>query len=125
MSNKQKAVAILNALASGDASPIEQYVSDKTYIQHNLAAQSGKAAFLGLVPIMGDDASVNVVRVIEDGDLVACHTEYYLAPFGGALAGFDIFPLSRWNRLWNIGTICNPSLQKRYRDALNLMDPLK
>ena len=110
MSNKQKAVAILNALASGDASPIEQYVSDKTYIQHNLAAQSGKAAFLGLIPIMGDDAAVNVVRVIEDGDLVACHTEYFLAPFGGALAGFDIFRfqdglvVEHWDNLQAIAT---------------------
>lgn len=91
MSNKEKAVAILNALASGDASAPEQYISNETYIQHNLSAPSGKAAFLGFIPLMGDDAVVNVVRVIEDGDLVVVHTEYYLAPLGGALVGFDIF----------------------------------
>ena len=110
MSNKEKAVAILNALASGNPSAPEQSISDKTYIQHNLSAPSGKAAFLGLVPIMGDDASVNVVRVIEDGDLVACHTEYYLAPFGGALVGFDVFRfedglvVEHWDNLQAIAT---------------------
>ncbi len=91
MSNKEKAVAILNALASGDAAPLQQYISDETYIQHNLSAPDGKAAFLGMLPMLGDDAKVNVVRVIEDGNFVACHTEYFLAPFGGALVGFDVF----------------------------------
>lgn len=93
MSNKEKAVAILNALASGETAPLEQYISDETYIQHNLSAPSGKAAFLGMVPMLANDpnSKVNVVRVIEDGDLVACHTEYFLAPFGGALVGIDIF----------------------------------
>ncbi len=91
MSNKEKAVAILNALASGDTTAIEQYVSDETYIQHNLAAPSGKQAFLGLVSMLGDDSKVNVVRVFEDGNIVVTHTEYFLAAFGGALVGFDVF----------------------------------
>lgn len=92
MSNKETAVAILNALASGDTSLLEQNISD-TYIQHNLSAPDGKAAFVGMVPMLASDpnTSVNVVRVIEDGDYVACHTEYFLAAFGGALVGFDVF----------------------------------
>ncbi len=93
MSNKAKAIAILNALASGDTTAIEQYVSDATYIQHNLSAPAGKAAFVGMVPMLASDPNtkVNVVRALEDGDYVACHTEYYLAAFGGALVGFDVF----------------------------------
>ncbi|MEM7334896.1 MAG: nuclear transport factor 2 family protein [Chloroflexota bacterium] len=112
MSNKEKAVAILNALASGDTTPLEQFISDETYIQHNLSAPSGKAAFLGMVPMLANDPNtkVNIVRVIEDGGLVVCHTEYFLAAFGGALVGFDVFRfenglvVEHWDNLQAIAT---------------------
>lgn len=110
MTNKEKAVAILNSLATGDTGPVGQYVSDKTYIQHNLSAPSGKENFIGLLSMLGSDGKVDVKRVIEDGNYVAVHTEYYLPAFGGALAGFDVFRfedglvVEHWDNLQAVAT---------------------
>ncbi|MEM7117818.1 MAG: nuclear transport factor 2 family protein [Chloroflexota bacterium] len=111
MSNKATAVAVLNALASGDTAILEQNISE-TYIQHNLSAPDGKAAFLGMVPMLASDPNtkVNVIRVIEDGEYVVCHTDYFLAAFGGALVGFDVFRFENgliaehWDNLQPIAT---------------------
>lgn len=91
MTNRDKAIAIITALGTGDTAPVEKYISDETYIQHNPGAPSGKAAFLGMFGMLGDDAASKVVRAFEDGDYVALHTDYFLAPFGGPLVGFDVF----------------------------------
>ena len=88
MNNKEKVVALLNSLESGDPLP-GAYINPNKYIQHNLAVGDGLAAFGALLqhkPAGG--FKVKVVRVFEDGDYVFTHSEY---DFFGPKIGFDIF----------------------------------
>lgn len=88
MNNKEKVVALLKALETREAGPME-IINPNQYIQHNLAAQdglSGLKAFLQAVP--ADSVKVNTLRTFQDGDYVFAHTEY---DFFGPKAGFDIF----------------------------------
>ena len=88
--NERKAVAVLQSLATGDPTAIEQYVSAATYTQHNLRFPDGRQTLLDALPMLVDGGTtVNVRRVIEDGDLVAVHSEYVL--FGAPTIGFDVF----------------------------------
>ena len=86
--NKEKAVALLNSLETRDTSAALNYISDDTYIQHNLAAGDGREGFLSLFDIPDVEFKVNVVRVFEDGDFVFTHTVY---DFFGPKVGFDVF----------------------------------
>jgi predicted SnoaL-like aldol condensation-catalyzing enzyme len=45
-------------------------------IQHNLQVGPGPAGVAALIQNMPPDASVNTIRVFEDGDYVFAHTEY-------------------------------------------------
>lgn len=88
MSNKDKVVALLNSLESGDPAPVA-YVNPNKYIQHNLMAGDGLAGFGALLqnkPAGG--FKVKVVRAFEDGNYVFTHSEY---DFFGPKIGFDIF----------------------------------
>ncbi len=85
---KEQAVALLNALQSGDQGPVS-YINPNKYIQHNLAVADGLEGFgaiLQLAPPGG--FKVNVVRAFEDGDFVFLHTDY---DFFGPKVGFDVF----------------------------------
>lgn len=89
-SSAQKALAVLEALESGDASEIEKHVSADTYIQHNLAFPDGREALTGAIKSGTlDGTSVDVKRVFTDGDYVVTHSEYRL--FGMHQVGFDVF----------------------------------
>ncbi len=89
-SNAKKAVAVLEALESGDASVIETHVSADTYTQHNLAFPDGRQALVDAINAgMLEGTKVDVKRVFEDGDYVVTHSEYML--FGARQVGFDIF----------------------------------
>ncbi len=88
LSNKEKAVALLNSFNTGDEAPIS-YVNPQTYIQHNLSAPDGLAGFGEMMknaPPNGFKA--DVVRAFQDGDFVFTHTVY---DFFGPKVGFDIF----------------------------------
>lgn len=88
ITNKEKAIELLNSIQSGATAPIE-YVNTNKYIQHNLAVKDGLAGFgevLSLLP--KGSAKVEVQRSFEDGDFVFTHTKYN---FFGPKAGFDIF----------------------------------
>ena len=89
-SNEQKAVAVVESFESGDPTAFEEYVSEETYIQHNLMAPNGRQAILESVPALAEaGTTVDVRRAIEDGDLVALHVEYTL--FGTPTIAFDVY----------------------------------
>ncbi|MUM18870.1 hypothetical protein FZI91_15955 [Mycobacterium sp. CBMA271] len=86
-SQKQQVVELLNAIATGAPEPADVISTDK-YIQHNLAAADGLAGFHALLDAVPQGASVNTIRVFQDGDYVFAHSDYNL--FGPQI-GFDIF----------------------------------
>ncbi len=88
LTNKQKAVAVIESLESGDPTPIS-YINPNKYIQHNLAVGDGLEGFgqvMAHAPEGGFKAKV--IRAFEDGDFVFLHSEY---DFFGPKAGFDVF----------------------------------
>lgn len=111
LTNKEKAVALLNSFNTGDQAPIS-YINPEKYIQHNLAVGDGLAGFGEVVknaPPQGFKA--NVIRAFQDGEYVFTHTEY---DFFGPKAGFDVFRfengkiVEHWDNLAEITPI-NPS----------------
>ncbi len=111
LSNKEKAVALLTSLETGDQTPVS-YINANKYIQHNLAVGDGLAGFgevLQNAPEGGFKA--NVVRSYEDGDYVFTHTVY---DFFGPKVGFDVFRfedgkiVEHWDNLLEM-TPPNPS----------------
>lgn len=88
ISNKQKVVALLKSIETGDTVPVG-YINPNQYIQHNLAVADGLAGFGELLSqLPPNSAKVNTVRSFQDGDFVFTHTEYN---FFGPKIGFDIF----------------------------------
>jgi predicted SnoaL-like aldol condensation-catalyzing enzyme/heme-degrading monooxygenase HmoA len=111
LSNKEKAVALLNSFNTGDKTPIS-YVNPNKYIQHNLSVGDGLAGFgevMKQAPPEGFKAKV--VRAFEDGDYVVTHTIY---DFFGPKIGFDIFKfengliVEHWDNLIEVKP-ANPS----------------
>jgi predicted SnoaL-like aldol condensation-catalyzing enzyme len=88
ISNKQKAVALLKSIETGDSVPVN-YINPNKYIQHNLGVADGLAGFGALLSqLPPNSAKANTVRSFEDGDFVFTHSEYN---FFGPKIGFDIF----------------------------------
>jgi len=88
VSNKEKAVALLRSIETGDPTPVSFINSDK-YIQHNLMVGDGLKGFGEVMKqLPAGSAKANVVRAFQDGDYVFTHTEYN---FFGTKIGFDIF----------------------------------
>ena len=86
--NKEKVVALLNAIESGESEPIG-YINPNKYIQHNLAVGDGLDGFAKVMQqLPKGSAKVQVIRAFEDGDFVFTHTKYN---FFGPKSGFDIF----------------------------------
>lgn len=111
LSNKEKVVALLNAIESGDAAPIS-YINPEKYIQHNLRVGDGIAGFGEVMKNAPEGGfKVNVIRAFQDGDYVFTHTEY---DFFSPKVGFDIFRfedgliVEHWDNLAPI-TPPNPS----------------
>lgn len=111
LSNKEKVLALLNSIESGDPAPIA-YINPEKYIQHNLKVEDGLEGFAAVMkkaPKGGFKAKV--VRAFQDGDYVFTHTEY---DFFGPKVGFDIFRfedgliVEHWDNLAPI-TPPNPS----------------
>lgn len=88
MSNKEKVVALLTSIETGDPKPAG-YINPDKYIQHNLMVGDGLAGFGEVLKqLPAGSARARVVRAFEDGDYVFTHTEYN---FFGPKIGFDIF----------------------------------
>lgn len=124
LTNKEKAVALLESLETGDQTPVA-YINSNKYIQHNLAVADGLAGFGELLqhkPKSGFKAKV--VRAFEDGDYVFTHTEY---DFFGPKAGFDIFRfengliVEHWDNLLE-KTAPNPSGHTQIDGPTNISD---
>ncbi|WP_017220753.1 nuclear transport factor 2 family protein [Moritella dasanensis] len=111
LSNKDKAVALLNSIETGDPQAAA-YVNPDNYTQHNLAVADGLAGFgavLQALPV--GSAKVDVKRAFQDGDYVFTHTDYN---FFGPKAGFDVFRfedgliVEHWDNLAE-KSVANPS----------------
>lgn len=111
-SPKQQVTALLASIETGDPGPVA-YLDAERYTQHNLGVADGLAGFGALLQqLPKGSAKVRTVRVIEDGDLVAAHTEY---DFFGPKIGFDIFRfeggkiVEHWDNLQETPKGPNPS----------------
>ncbi|MDE3743423.1 hypothetical protein [Maribacter polysaccharolyticus] len=111
LTNKEKAVALITSLETGDKSTIS-YINPTNYKQHNLAVADGLEGFgevLHHAPKGGFKA--NVIRSYQDGDYTFTHTEY---DFFGPKIGFDIFKfengriVEHWDNFSDLATT-NPS----------------
>jgi predicted SnoaL-like aldol condensation-catalyzing enzyme len=86
--NKEKVIALLQSIETGDMIPLG-YINPARYIQHNLSVADGLAGFSALLKqLPPNSARVNTVRVFEDGEYVFTHSAYNLS---GPKFGFDIF----------------------------------
>ena len=92
MTNKEKALALIETFATGDTAKAKELLA-KGYIQHNLAYGTGADAFVGSVEYLASapvKTVVNNIRAFEDGDKVFLQTVYNFAGAGEQVA-FDIF----------------------------------
>ncbi len=112
LSNKEKAVALLNSIQTGDQTAVS-YVHPTRYTQHNLSVGDGLAGFGAVLQALPKgSAKVNVVRSFQDGDYVFTHTDYN---FFGPKIGFDVFRfedgliVEHWDNLTEKATAPNPS----------------
>lgn len=112
LSHKDKVVALLESLETGDTAPIA-YINPDKYIQHNLAVGDGLAGVGEVLKALPPGtAKADVVRVFEDGDFVFTHTDYN---FFGPKVGFDVFRfedgliVEHWDNLAEKATEPNPS----------------
>jgi predicted SnoaL-like aldol condensation-catalyzing enzyme len=124
MNNKEKVLALLKSIETGDSEPVG-FINPQKYIQHNLGAADGLAGFGALLQaIPPKSARVNTVRAIQDGDFVAAQTEYH---FFGPKAGFDIFRfengliVEHWDNLQTLMPV-NPSGHTMFDGPTALMD---
>ena len=86
--NKQKAVALLKSVETGDMQAVS-IINPNKYIQHNLGAADGLQGFAGLMKqLPPNSARVKTVRAFQDGDFVFTHSDFN---FFGPKVGFDIF----------------------------------
>ncbi|MEM9889047.1 MAG: nuclear transport factor 2 family protein [Bacteroidota bacterium] len=124
LTNKEKAVALLNSFNTGDQTPIT-YINPEQYIQHNLSVGDGLAGFgevMQHAPPQGFKAEV--VRAFEDGDFVFTHTIY---DFFGPKIGFDIFRfeegliVEHWDNLIEVQAV-NPSGRTQTDGEMDITD---
>lgn len=111
-SPKQKVVALLKSLETGDSAPV-QVINPQKYIQHNLAIGDGLAGLGAVLAAVPPGAiKANTVRVFQDGDEVFAHTSY---DFFGPKIGFDVFRfengriVEHWDNLQGTPATPNPS----------------
>lgn len=109
MTNKEKALALINSFATGDTNIAKEYLTEG-YIQHNLAYGTGRDAFIGSVEYLASapvKTTVKNIRAFEDGNFVFLHTIYNFAGAGEQVA-FDVFRFEdgkiaeHWDNLLNV-----------------------
>jgi predicted SnoaL-like aldol condensation-catalyzing enzyme len=90
--NRLKAMAVLGSLQSGDATPILTYINANNYTEHILDVPSGREYVNELINALPElkknGTSVDIKRIIEDGDYVAIHSDL---KFFGDKVGFTLF----------------------------------
>ena len=111
LSNKEKGVALLTSLETGDQAPVG-YINAEKYTQHNLAVADGLEGFGAVLQNAPEGGfKANVVRAYEDNNYVFTHTIY---DFFGPKIGFDVFRfengliVEHWDNLIDIASP-NPS----------------
>lgn len=124
LTNKQKAVAVLESLQTGAKEPIG-YINPTKYTQHNLDVGDGLEGFGAAIAHAPEGGfKAKVVRAFEDGDFVFTHTEY---DFFGPKVGFDIFRfedgliVEHWDNLAEI-TPPNPSGRTQLDGTTDITD---
>lgn len=125
ISNKEKVIALLKSIETGEQEPIG-YINPDKYIQHNLGAADGLAGFGALLQqLPPNSAKVNTVRAFQDGDFVFTHTDYN---FFGPKIGFDIFRfedgkiVEHWDNLQETPSQSNPSRHTMIDGATEIKD---
>jgi predicted SnoaL-like aldol condensation-catalyzing enzyme len=94
LSNKEKVVALLESIQTGDQKPVA-FINPDKYIQHNLMVADGLKGFGEVLQqLPKGSAKAKVVRAFQDGNYVFSHTEY---DFFGPKIGFDIFRFENGN----------------------------
>lgn len=89
MTNKEKAIAVLESLQSSEKQAAEDLIRAEKYIQHNVNFEDGREGLIGSLDYLKSiGTKIDVKRVLEEGDLVAVHSEYEL---NGPKVVFDIF----------------------------------
>ena len=127
LSNKEKAIALIESLETGAKEPIG-YINPTKYTQHNLAVGDGLEGFGKVVANAPEGGfKAKVIRAFEDGDYVFLHVEY---DFFGPKAAFDIFRfedgkiVEHWDNLSEI-TPANPSGRTQLDGATEITDIAK
>ncbi|WP_144211705.1 nuclear transport factor 2 family protein [Shewanella donghaensis] len=123
-SNKEKAIAVISSIETGDQSAIG-YINPEKYIQHNLAVADGLAGFSAVLQQLPEgSAKARVKRSFQDGDYTVTHTEYN---FFGPKVGFDVFRFEQgkivehWDNLQEIAPV-NPSGRTQLDGATEITD---
>ncbi|WP_368671742.1 nuclear transport factor 2 family protein [Lewinella sp. W8] len=124
MTNKEKAIALIESLESGDPTPVS-YINPRKYIQHNLAVGDGLEGFGEVIAHAPEGGfKAKVIRAFQDEDFVFLHSKY---DFFGPKAGFDIFRfeegliVEHWDNLADI-TPPNPSGRTQLDGSTDLTD---
>lgn len=114
MTNKDKAIALINTFATGDVEAAKNLLAEG-YIQHNLAYGTGRDAFIGSVAYLASapaKTTVHNIRAFEDSDKVFLQTVYNFAGAGEQVA-FDIFRFDADGRIaehWdNLAALAAPN----------------
>jgi len=124
LSNKEKGVALLTSLETGDQTPVG-YINPNKYIQHNLAVADGLEGFGAVLQNAPEGGfKSNVIRAYQDGEYVFTHTVY---DFFGPKIGFDILRfengkiVEHWDNLIDIMP-ANPSGHSQTDGPTNSID---
>lgn len=124
LTNKEKAVALLNSFNTGDQTSIS-YINPNKYIQHNLAIADGLDGFGAAMQNAPEGGfKANVIRAFQDGDYVITHTKY---DFFGPKDGFDVFRfedgliVEHWDNMTEI-TPANPSGRTQFDGTTDVVD---
>lgn len=90
----ERAIAVSKSLETGNPRPIASYIDRKQYIQHNLQIADGHNAIAAVARSLHlSTTRVNPIRAFQDGDYTFVQNDYFLAPFGGPLIGWEVL---RW-----------------------------
>ena len=124
LTNKEKAVALVESLETGAQEPAGYINADK-YIQHNLAVEDGLAGFGKVIANAPEGGfKAEVIRAFQDDEYVFLHVKY---DFFGPKAAFDIFRfedgkiVEHWDNLAEIAPP-NPSGRTQFDGATEITD---
>ncbi|MGB0879202.1 MAG: nuclear transport factor 2 family protein [Polaribacter sp.] len=77
ITHQEKAIAVLQAIQTGNVKAMQDYISSSTYIQHNLSYPNGASAVIGATQSGAFNGTIiNTVRAFTDNDIVVLHSEY-------------------------------------------------